>query len=141
MNTRKRLWILLGIVVLATGRNLPTNPVVMQVPDGSTYAAPQQVGLIIVNDGTEFEFYSTVGGFDAVVRFQVPANGTYNFHYRGRDLFDLVIRSTQMGPALVTLKHDTTRTGSLSAGTDYYLEIEQTGGAMLGGSFAAIWAD
>ena len=141
MNTRKRLWVLLGIVILTIGCNLPTKPVVIPVPDGSTYAAPQQVGLINVNDGTEFEFYSTVGGVAAVVRFQVPAGGTYNFHFRGRDLFDLVIRSAQTGPALVTFKHDTTWTGSLSAGTDYCLETEQTGGAMLGGSFATIWAD
>jgi hypothetical protein len=30
---------------------------------------------------------------------------------------------------------------SLDAGTDYYLEIEQTGGAMMGASTVTIWAD
>lgn len=141
MNSRKRLGVLLGLAALLVGCTLPTNPVVVEVPDGSTYFAPQEAGIINVEDGTEFEFYSTVGGFSAVVRFRVPADGQYNFHYRGRELFDVAVRLTQMGASIVTFVHESTTTASLDAGTDYYLEIEQDDNAMMGGTYVTIWAD
>jgi hypothetical protein len=141
VNSRKRVGFLMGIAVLLAGCTLPTDPVVVEVLDGSSYSTPQEAGVIDVEDGTEFEFYSTVGGFSAVVRFQVPAGGQYDFHYRGRDLFDVAVRLTQMGAAVVTFEHDITTTALLAAGTDYYLEIDQTDGAMMGGTFVTIWAD
>ena len=46
-----------------------------------------------------------------------------------------------MGSPVIVPAYDAIEAVSLDAGTDYYLEIEQTGGAMMGVTTVTIWAD
>jgi hypothetical protein len=68
----------LGALLLLAGCELPWDPVEIEVYDGMNYNGPQETGIINVQDGTHFLFYSNVGYFESVVRFQVPATGSYN---------------------------------------------------------------
>ena len=137
MTTRWPL-LLLGTVLLLCGNYACGGPVTVQVHDGTTYASPQEAGVIDVEDGTEFEFYSTVGGLSAVVRFQVPRDRTHEVEYRGRDVFDIAIRLSQTTAAVVEPQHEAWVQASFSANTDYFLEIEQRDGAMMGPSLVTI---
>jgi hypothetical protein len=81
------------------------------------------------------------GGLDAVVRFRVPATGSYNVCYGDRDVSYIAIRLSITGPTGIEADNDATETVLLDAGTDYYLEIEQTGGALIAASTVTVWAD
>jgi hypothetical protein len=138
----KKLMAVIGLAVMLASCALPWFPVEIEVDDGSNYGAPQEVGIIDVQAGTKFLFFSNVGGgFSAVVRFQVPATGSYNIYSGGQPVFAIAVTRSSSGPTLAAPGPEETVTVVLEAGTNYFLEIEQGGSYAMGGSTAILWAD
>jgi hypothetical protein len=125
--------VVLGVAVaLSLFSGCASDVVEVEISDGSTYAAPQEVGVIDARSGTKFKAYSTVGGLNAVVRFQVGSERNYHFYLEGTPSFDITVRRSQMTGALLALSQEGEGQVSLSPGTDYYIEFEQSAGASMG---------
>jgi hypothetical protein len=141
----KRQWIYLGVALGAllflAGCELPWDPDEIEIIGGSTYPSPTEAGIIDAGKGMKFLFYSTVTGSYGWARFQVPSTGDYNIFHGGQPVFDVWIRTSQYGTPLAAPAHDETVTITLNAGTNYYVEVDQPGAAMMGASSLWIWAD
>jgi hypothetical protein len=142
---RKRAWLAFvcasGVALFLASCELPWDPDEIEIIGGSTYPSPTEAGIIDAGKGMKFLFYSTVTGSYGWARFKVPSTGGYNIHHGGQPVFDVWIRTSQYGTALAAPVCDETVTITLTAGINYYVEVDQPGAAMMGASSLTIWSD
>jgi hypothetical protein len=138
----KRTWMVLGVVLLLAGCEMPWDPDEIEVYS-TTFASPDDAGVIDAQRGVKFVFYSNVWpGTTWWARFQVPVTGEYQIFHGGQPVFEMTIhKNSQASGIVATPANGETVTRTLDAGIPYYVEGYQPGGAMMGGTSIWVWAD
>jgi hypothetical protein len=132
----------LGSLLILAGCDLPWDPVEIEVYS-TTFASPDDAGIIDAERGVKFVFYSNVWpGTTWWGRFQVPVTGSYNIAHSGQPVFEMTIHeNSQYSGIVATPANGETITVTLESGADYFVEGYQPGAAMMGGTFIWVWAE
>jgi hypothetical protein len=142
----KRAWMVpafvLGSLLILASCELPWDPVEVEVYS-TTFASPDDAGVIDAEQGVKFVFTSNVWpGTTWWGRFEVPVTGEYNIAHTGQPVFEMTIHeNSQYSSIVATPANGETVTLSLDAGIPYYVEGFQPGEAMMGGTAIWVWAD